>query len=259
MRWFLTILVAGLLLACEKDPAVPVAEGPPSLFTWLAGFPAKAVSHRAVAHAGNHPAFERETDAFPVHILFHAPRSAHSFVYFESDSTQYPDSLQYYRQKALDFELMQNGLLGRFLRTQPKRNVLARIGYQLGDSVFVSGAVMIRGQAATPTASIVTVNVKVSETGRASFNWLGLDPFAVSYLVLLEDRTGEAFCGVYTNSRSFMFYDLRNVTHNLTPELYDPLLVAGEEYTIGVYAMDEQGWIRNFRRIQFVATTEVGT
>src|SRR5688500_5745121 len=116
---FSILLLAFTLAGCEKDPVITDVPAD-SLPVYLEDFPTEKRSNRVWVQAGNHLSFERETDGLPIHVIFHVPDSAHSFTYFESDSTRFPDSLQFFRKKAVTFELMENQLLGRFLCKTPK-------------------------------------------------------------------------------------------------------------------------------------------
>lgn len=248
------ILVLGLT-ACEKDVMIDSEQDQNTLDYYLSQFSGDKISSSVWAQAGNHPSFERETDDKEVHVTLYMPTEAHSFVYFQSDSMGVPDSTQWYRKRNVDFESMGNGLLGRFLVDQPKHDTWVRVGFQMDDRFFISGPVLIR-DSQTPTGNIEEVLVDVSATGRCDFRWFkNANINSVSHLLLLHDRTGDAFCGVYTRSLNFFFYDLRNVSQNLTPELYDPLLVLGEDYSVTISSIDEQGWIRDHRSFTFTADT----
>lgn len=244
-----------LFTACEKDPSIDLSADTSTLSYLHSQFASEKVSEHVLLQAGNHPSFERETDDKEVHLLLYLPEGAHSYRYFENDSIQYPDSLKLYHQKDLSFETMTNGLTGRFLRDQPAGRKWARVSFQREDSLFISPPVIIREQGFA-TGTIEQIRVDVSSTGRCDFRWFkNANINSVQHLLLLEDRTGTAFCGVYTRTLNFFFYDLRNVTENLTPELYDPLLVLGETYRLTIASMDEQGWMRDYRSLEFVADT----
>jgi hypothetical protein len=43
------------------------------------------------------------------------------------------------------------------------------------------------------------------------------------------------------------------VTRNFTPELRDPRLIEGQVYSITIYRNDNQGWMRNYRLLEFEA------
>jgi hypothetical protein len=104
------------------------------------------------------------------------------------------------------------------------------------------------------TEKVEQLTIIGSPTGRAEFRWKGFNlALILNYVFLLEEPTGNEFCGVLVNKPRFIFYDLRNVDLNFSPGLYDPLLNFGDRYTATIYCLDESGWIRNYRSFGFAA------
>lgn len=85
--------------------------------------------------------------------------------------------------------------------------------------------------------------------------WTSSDVARSNNLILISDRTGKVFCGAQTNNDEFLFYNLRNVVQNFTPNLFDPRLVLGESYRLRIYSTDNSGWMRNYRSVLFEADT----
>jgi hypothetical protein len=254
--WLAIILFAFAISACEKD--VPIIEPPvnTNLAQFLAQLDSSRISNRVFSLAGNHTSFEREMDEKPFRVLFFIPKDARDFQYFESDSIQFKDSLELYQKKNPLFDLDPNGLFGRFhLGDQPKRLKLIRISFSTDDSIYISAPFTLKNLTEQQkTSTIDKIAVEVTDKGNAEIIWSS-NSSVTQYLLWLEDRAGDAFCGVYTFSSKFIFYDLRNVNYNLTPSLFNPRLVLGEEYKLKIAALDENNWMRTYRSVSFIADT----
>lgn len=203
--------------------------------------------------AGNAPAFERLTNDLDLHLYFSADTAPTEVFCFVSDSLKYADSLTFYKRLDATSYSSADQLLSRIALKYPKNERLYRIAYTTSDFTYVSAPMAI-GKLNQRTEKVEQLTILGSNTGRAEFRWKGFNlALILNYVFLLEEPTGNEFCGVLVNKPRFIFYDLRNVDRNFSPGLYDPLLNFGDRYTATIYCLDESGWIRNYRSFGFEA------
>jgi hypothetical protein len=256
MRNWVLILLVFTLSSCEKDEAIDTKTDPATLAHYLSEYHADKTSNKVWLHAGNHPSFERETDERPIHIRLFAPERATEFTCFLNDSIQFRDSLRLYRKISAEFQMEREGLFGLFAikESRSELNRYARVSYVLGDSLYLSEPILIRAKAiSTDTKNTADLRIEVTSGGRAFMNWTASDVAQANNLVMITDRTGLVFCAAQTKNDEFLFYNLRNVNRNFTPDLFDPRLVHGETYGLRIYSTDNSGWMRNFRSVVFRA------
>lgn len=257
MQRFLFIVIVCLFASCEKDLVLTQDIEAGNLADYLARVNPEKTSNTLWAHAGNHPFFERTIDEQTVHIRMHLPDEYSNVQLFISDSINYPDSLKLFSRIDKDVLHKNGDLFGLFAikETQDNRSRLAIVSIESSDSTYLSSPILLRANnKATNTKNTSGISIETTPGGRAYVNWNGAgidEPW--KNLVELRDQTGAVFCAVETNNLSFLFHDLRNVTRNFKPELRDPRLIEGQVYSITIYRNDNQGWMRNYRLLEFEA------
>lgn len=246
-----------LLLSCEKDPTVSTPTSPSQLAEYIGYFNSEKTTNNVWLHAGNHPAFERETDQRQIHIRVSLPINASDIQLHICDSVQYQDSLELFRTSNQEVQIESGGLFGKFAikYTNDNRPRLARVSFLAGDSLYISPSIVLRSDIqSTNTKFITDLEIETTSGGRAYINWSGAgidEPW--KNLVIIKDQTGIPFCAVETDNLSFLFHNLRNVTKNFTPTLSDARLQEGQAYSLAIYRNDNAGWMRNFIEVGFVA------
>ena len=256
MRHLIIILGLFVFTSCEKDPEIVNELEPSNLADYLSRIEEGKVSYRLWAHAGNHPSFERITDQKAVHIRMFLPNGYERVKLFISDSASYPDSLELFYSMDKELTEQSDNLFGLFaLKETASRSRLAMVSVETPDSVYLSSPILLRvNNSATNTKNASDVWIETTAGGRAYINWNGAgidEPW--KNLVEIRDQTGEVFCAVETNNLSFLFHDLRNVSRDFTPALRDPRLIEGQHYSLTIYRNDNQGWMRNYRKVEFEA------
>ncbi len=255
-RYFL-ILVVWISVSCEKDPVIVEDVEPYNIAEYLSRVNPDKISNTLWAHAGNHPAFEPVTDQQAIHIRMHLPQDFQNVQLYVNDSVEHRDRMELYLLQDKDVHYTDGQIFGRFAikKTQDNRSRMAIVSLETIDSVYYSAPLLLRGNnTATDTKNVSKISIETTPGGRAYINWSGAgldEPWR--NLVELTDQTGEVFCAVETDDLSFLFHDLRNVTQNFTPSLRDPRLIDRQIYSVAIYRNDNQGWMRNYRIVEFEA------
>lgn len=245
-----------ILSGCEKDPVV-TSSGSESLESYLESFHKDAVVHRLGAHAGAHRSFKTKESDDIVQIQFQMIDSAEAVRLYVSDSLNDPLNLTYYRKHEAEEHSASDGVVSWFSTPELRRRAqYAIIAVQRKDSAYLSLPILLPARG-SETQTIDRLTVTCDELGNATFYWSGSGE-AVKYFFVLRDATGDAICAHYTNTATFAFYDLRNVSHSWTPVLLFPKLVSNEWYSAEVYSVTEDNWIIRQRRNLFQVNSQLG-
>tara|TARA_B100000902_G_C27273205_1_gene897434 strand:- start:975 stop:1751 length:777 start_codon:yes stop_codon:yes gene_type:complete len=248
---FITVGLSG----CEKDPEISPSPTLENLESVLLQND-KVLIDTIYAHAGNHPNFERETDQYDVHLRFQSRNNMTSVMIYINDSIANPDSLALFQKVDLIMEPEFQGLFTNILLKQEQQNedFFIRVLYTANDTVFLTRTVRIRtAQESTDTKNVRGISIETTPGGRAFFDWTGSSVASDDNLIEIADATGKTFCAMVTSDPTFLFHNLRNVTHDFTPELFAPRLVQGESFNVNIYMTDNTGWMRNYRNFSFTA------
>lgn len=242
---------AVILFSCEKDPSIHSYGD--SLFDALQQLDQSNIDSSLFVITGDYPAFSEHRVKPKFHIFYHDNEGFNRVRCFVSDSTSYPDSLQFYRLLSEGPFKSEDSFLSDFEISPPKHQQWIRILAENDSGLTITKPIRI-GRKNLSTEGMDEITVIGSPLRWTEFRWRGFDlASTLNHLFILEDATGREFCGVVVNTQKFIFYDLRNVDYNFNPTLFDPSLVKGESYTGKVYSLDEQGFILNYRAFQFTA------
>lgn len=245
--WIFALLA---MAGCRKDPAFETTDFTlDNLEKTLASWQPQYVSNRAIVMAGNHTSFERETNREPLHIYI-AQTKLSEIAYFTTDSLAHRDSLVLYKRRPLISSASSEGFFTRISRSEPVRDHFARITYRSEDSLFISPPITIRATT-LKTNNVSDMAVFTNSSGYLEFSWARVAG-AAEYLMTLTGPTGDVFCAIYTARTNFLFYDLRFVIKNLTPELKNPMLISGENYVMTVVALNRNHWMMAYGTHHFV-------
>lgn len=255
MKQLLIILISvTFLLSCEKD--IPLTESsihPDSLEEVLKLENPARISSSAFAFVGNHRSFESPESDLDLQYVVALPDGATDLQLFVTDSLKYADSLNAYARINWSQETDRDLPLFRVNMRMRRVNHYARFMYRMDDSVFVTTPISVRGNLLQST-SIKASDLRIVDgsDGFLKFFWPSV-PAADLYLIQLRDLTGSIFMSLTVNRNSFSFYDLRTTIENFTPELRNPELIEGNEYTFEVYAISKTNWLLAYGEKGFVA------
>ncbi|GAB5539995.1 MAG: hypothetical protein Salg2KO_20980 [Salibacteraceae bacterium] len=244
------------LVGCEKDDPINLNAPNPDLQSRIDASKTSHLVDTIYAHAGNHPAFEKETDQYYLHLRYWSHPNASKLKVYRSDSILNPDQFEFYREIDITTEPVPSGIFNRVLmKEQPEaEDFLVRIAFEHEDTLFITQATRIRAnEESKDTKNVRDIQVETTPKGRAYFSWVGAGTASGNNLIELQDPTGNTFCSVVTTDPNFLFHNLRNALIDFTPALFDPRLVHGEEYHVQIYMTDNSGWMRNFRSFSFTA------
>ena len=249
-RW--TWIAALLFLAaCEQDDAI-IDQQRESLHTLITKYEEGYVSDRFHLQIGNHPSFEKTTDQHPYHIIFRVPENAFDLRYFETDSFRRPDSLPGYIERNPQMIESDNGFFKRYARRDVPNDRYVRVTYRLGDSLFMSQPASLRTSENLETYTLNGIEVRPGPDSTLFFSWPDSVAFD-EFLFVLKGNDGDIISANYSDRASFLFYDLRTVLRNLTPDLVRPKLIRNEEYDVDVYGINSRDWIMAQGSLEFVA------
>lgn len=251
MRLWVTLLCCIVFLGCEKDPEISDEQlNIKSLENYLLGFSETQVSNHFVIFAGNHDSFEEDNEDQDLHILIAAPDGATDFRVFQSDSLDQEDSTAYYLERSFKEGLAYEAFLTKLSLSFPNKEKWIRVSCATEDSLFLSDPIRLPGKDGK-TLAFDELEAEQELPGKATFRWND-GPFTPLFLFLLTDRSGDVFCAVTTEINRFRFYDLRNIERDLSPDLFDPQLVEGEQYKAVLFGISSEGWLDRYRTLTFI-------
>ncbi len=194
--------------------------------------------------AGNNTSFMGSSET-PISIFYYKVDGFSNVELFQSLSTN-PKDYNAYKKLSLTNESLFNGRMGRFLSPPDTSSKWVIVTYTSNNNkIHISDPIQIKA-ATSPTVDINST-LEVTPNGLTpSFNWQNDNVDGnVIYFSLISDTKNNFISGTYTKIKNWKFYDLTNVTLNVTPTT-NPALMANEKYDYTHMGVDSENWVRSF-------------
>lgn len=236
----LVLLVAIIVPSCKKDNPSEVKS---DLEEYIASYYNLNRDFLIACAAGNNFSFMGSSEK-PISIFYYKKDGISNIQIFETTSSNFKDYSTYDRVELTNENLF-NGRMGRFLSPSISESKWYIVTYISANSLHVSDPIQIKS-AIHPTQDI-TQNINVAENQiNPSFDWQNDNVDGnVIYFSLISDFQETFISGIYTSEKNWTFYDLTNVTLNVTPT-ESPILLSDTAYIYTHMGVDSENWVRSF-------------
>lgn len=135
--------------------------------------------------------------------------------------------------------------MGRFLSPPILDEKWIIVTYEVDKKLHISDPIFL-DPLKRPTKDINN-KIQITETGTTpNFDWTTDETEGnVIYFSLVTDSTNQLFSGTYTTDKMWTFYELSNVTLNVTPT-FKPTLNPNGNYRYVHMGVDANNWVRSF-------------
>ena len=240
--FFISIIF--LFLSCKKEVI-------PSLKTVIESSQTNLSDQYIIACAAGMPnGFMGET-AFTVSMFFYPVTGASNYKYYETNSI-YVSKNDYsmYHEVLVTSIPVFNGYLRRFQLTENKDR-WGIVTYEVNDSIRICNPVYIKVKHKPTIWVPQSLNV-LSNGINPTFTWKEYSRFdnAIHFNVV-SDSSGNLISGTYTQDTSWTFYDLSNVTLNITDDTPVPALNTSSRYNFTLMSVSKDNWVTTFGQKEF--------
>jgi hypothetical protein len=195
--------------------------------------------------AGSNIAFQGNSQN-PISIYYYVLPGAESIQLFEADKDcEDPSIYLNYSIWNLAKESLFQGQMGRFKSSSLAEEKWVIVTYIVDKELHISDPIYL-DVFQRPT-KIINSKIQITETGvTPHFDWATDQTLGnVIYFSLVTDSSDQFISGTYTTDKFWTFYDLSNVTLNVTPTP-NPNLMPSNNYRYIHMGVDEDNWVRTF-------------
>lgn len=239
MKKILFFVLVGLTLVSCKKGTDPKSE----LQIYLDSKAGFAQDYLIACAAGSNSSFMGNTNT-PISIFYYVLPNTSNIQLFETTETN-PNDFSKYKKIFLPQESLFQGQMGRYLSGPINQEKWVIVTYEKGSTLHISNPIFLDA-INRPTIDIVN-EIQITENGTTpDFDWAS-DTTAgnVIYFSLISNPMDEFISGTYTTDKFWTFYDLSNVTLNVTPNA-NPTLAPNNNYRYIHMGVDEDNWVRSF-------------
>lgn len=238
---FLLFVVTG----CKKDKITELSD----LEKYVTSYSSLEKDFLIACAAGTNTTFMGSSET-PIAIFYYKKDGVSDIQLFETTDAAYTDFSKYKRANLTNVNMF-NGRMGRFLSPAFTSSKWFIVTYVTSNKLHVSDPIQIKS-ASYPTVDI-TNQIAITENGvTPSFDWQTDNVSGnVIYFSLVSDLQENFISGTYTAIKNWTYYDLTNVTLNVTPT-ENPSLLPDTSYNYVNMGVDEENWVRSFGSKMFM-------
>lgn len=242
MRIIAIVLGLLVLTACNKKPQQSDLE------QFVAENQGRSEDTLMAFGAGTMDSFMGSSE-LPISVFFYNVDGASAATLFVKSEEGSKDEFCYY-SKAEEVPVVFNGRMGRYALPKTYSGKWVVVAYTTGTTYNVSEPILLRADT-HPTIDISSKIIATGDSLEPDFNWLGdFVKGNALYFSFISNSNNDFISGVYTTERTWKFYDLSNVVHNVTPTM-NPSLNSQDSYIYTNMGVGSDNWVRTFGTLPF--------